>query len=336
MVPAGMSAIPALAGVILRGGAFALAFACLAAAVLGQGGRWSGGLDVLNHFEPAWLGGGLLALAMWLAAGRPDAPTPAMACAAAVIAFIQMAPELFASRALTPSRPGAERLKIIQFNAWSRNADPPGTLRWILAQDADVVVLEEALGSREVVQGLRLAYPYRRTCMGKTWCEVEMFSKAPPIAWAGLMPTLGLSAAWSTYQGAGGPFTVVGMHAGWPFPSGLQQWETNTLAKVIAPMAKDRMIISGDFNSTPWSFALRRQDKLFGLQRRTRALFSWPARPNDDLAVQPPFPLLPIDHVYAGKGWRTVSVTRGPRLGSDHFPVIVVLEAASATAKPPS
>jgi endonuclease/exonuclease/phosphatase (EEP) superfamily protein YafD len=84
------------------------------------------------------------------------------------------------------------------------------------------------------------------------------------------------------------------------------------------------MIIAGDFNSTPWSFALRRQDRLFGIERRTRALATWPAR---TLRSEAPFPFLPIDHVYAGKGWRTVSMQRGPRLGSDHYPVIVVLQA---------
>nr|QQZ48664.1 hypothetical protein JKL49_14190 [Phenylobacterium glaciei] len=47
---------------------------------------------------------------------------------------------------------------------------------------------------------------------------------------------------------------------------------------------------------------------MFGLERRTKALFSWPAY----LGAKVPFPFLPIDHVYAGKGWRTVSVKRGP------------------------
>jgi endonuclease/exonuclease/phosphatase (EEP) superfamily protein YafD len=331
-----MSAIPPLAGVVLRGAAFALALACLAAILLGQAGRWSASLDVFNHLEPLWLAGSVIALALWLTAGRPGWLTGAMAGAGVVVALFQMAPELIATRALTPPTPGAERLKIIQFNAWSRNADPPGTLRWILSQDADVVVLEEALGSADVVQGLRRAYPYRRTCNGRTYCEIEMFSKAPPIAWAGLMPDLGLPAAWAIYQGAGGPFTVVGMHAAWPFPVGLQRSQTDTLAKIIAGMSKDRMIVAGDFNSTPWSFALRRQDRLFGLERRTRKLASWPARAYHALKLQPPFPLLPIDHVYAGRGWRTVSVQRGPRLGSDHYPLIIVLQAQPAGAKAPS
>ena len=75
----------------------------------------------------------------------------------------------------------------------------------------------------------------------------------------------------------------------------------------------------GDFNATPWSFTLQRLDHEFGLIRRDRALFSWPIWPHL------PAPFLPIDHVYAGDGWATVKVERGPKLGSDHYPVILTL-----------
>jgi endonuclease/exonuclease/phosphatase (EEP) superfamily protein YafD len=82
-----------------------------------------------------------------------------------------------------------------------------------------------------------------------------------------------------------------------------------------------RLILTGDFNSAPWSFTLRRFDRRVGLRRRTRALATWPTR-----RFAMPFPFLAIDHVYAGSDWKTVSVRRGPRLGSDHFPVVVILE----------
>ena len=55
------------------------------------------------------------------------------------------------------------------------------------------------------------------------------------------------------------------------------------------------------------------------------ALFSWPAAAFTRWNIRAPFPVLAIDHVYAGAAWRTVSVRRGPRLGSDHYPVVVVL-----------
>ena len=97
------------------------------------------------------------------------------------------------------------------------------------------------------------------------------------------------------------------------------------LAEAVAPFDRASLIVAGDMNSTPWSYALRRQDKTLGLIRRTRGLFSWPAAEFGPWRLRTPLPFLAIDQVYAGSAWKTVSVTRGPFAGSDHFPVVVVL-----------
>src|SRR5581483_9516804 len=97
------------------------------------------------------------------------------------------------------------------------------------------------------------------------------------------------------------------------------------LARGIARFPRERTIVSGDFNSAPWSFSRRRWDKAFGLTRRERAIFSWPAGKVTAHRYREPIPILPIDHIYAGDRWATVSVSRGPRLGSDHYPLIAVL-----------
>ena len=93
------------------------------------------------------------------------------------------------------------------------------------------------------------------------------------------------------------------------------------------------LILAGDFNSTPWSFTLRRQDKRLGLERLTRALPSWPTARRTIWGIGWPLPVLPIDHVYAGRAWRAVSVRRGPSLGSDHFPIVVQIAPSSAIAR---
>jgi endonuclease/exonuclease/phosphatase (EEP) superfamily protein YafD len=134
-----------------------------------------------------------------------------------------------------------------------------------------------------------------------------------------------LSGAWATFRGSRGDFTVVGVHYTWPLPAGPQQQQTLRLSRVLERFPKESLVVVGDFNSTPWSFSLRRQDRLFGLERRTRALFTWPAGRFSSLTPAAPFPFLPIDQVYAGSDWKTVAVRRGPALGSDHYPVVVEL-----------
>jgi endonuclease/exonuclease/phosphatase (EEP) superfamily protein YafD len=55
-----------------------------------------------------------------------------------------------------------------------------------------------------------------------------------------------------------------------------------------------------------------------GMERRDRALCTWKA-------LYSPVAFLPIDHFHAGEAWRTVSIARGPRLGSNHYPFVVTL-----------
>jgi endonuclease/exonuclease/phosphatase (EEP) superfamily protein YafD len=117
-----------------------------------------------------------------------------------------------------------------------------------------------------------------------------------------------------------GPVTVLGIHAPWPTQAALAREHADFLP-ILRSYPAATTILAGDFNSTPWSFARRRDDRDFGLVRRTRALFTWPLAGRH----RPPFPVLPIDHVYAGPAWATVGVARGPRVGSDHYPVLVTL-----------
>ncbi len=255
-----------------------------------------------------------------------------------------MAPDVV-GRILSKSPPVTDRtLKVVQFNLWELNSDRAAAERWILEQDADVVVVEEA--TPPVVISLRARYPYQSGCSPEGFCSTMILAKRKPLASG---PQFRLMTAWATYPSAGGPITVVGAHLAWPWPPGRQRAQSLGLASLLKAFPADSTIAAGDFNSTPWSFALRRQDRLFGLQRRTRAMFSWPAagiihitparhRPKAILYwpiidigfLQPgsPAPLFPIDQVYAGRAWRTVSVKRGPKLGSDHYPIVVTLTAS--------
>jgi endonuclease/exonuclease/phosphatase (EEP) superfamily protein YafD len=297
-----------------------MAFNCAFFAVLAQGGRWSLKLDILTHFAPIWLAGGLAALvcSVFLPAGAARVSGLALSLVAVASAASLIAPEYL--RPMSPKAPAdaARQIKLIQFNAWGR-AQAKVDTDWLLAQDADFIVMQE---STAPVRAAILASG--RYHMAPRSSTVAVFSKQPPIPVRYNWPKAVIDwppIAHGTYRASEGDFDVVSMHATWP--GWLQREQGRALAALVAQRRQDRLIISGDFNSTPWSFSRRREDKMYGLERRTRALFSWPAAGMGP--IRPPFPILPIDHVYAGSAWRTVSVTRGPFIGSDHYPVIVVL-----------
>jgi endonuclease/exonuclease/phosphatase (EEP) superfamily protein YafD len=308
-----------------------LALGCALAALMALGGRFSDRLDVLAQFSLVWLIGGLVCGLVWLIDGRNNNERATGILAAVTLLALtplllpEMARGLFAQRVAAQG----ETLKLVQFNLFKNNPDPGRAVAWILAQDADVVLLEEVVESSQGVPlALKARYPYQVSCQDDLPCSTMVLAKRPPLAQGRLgMPEPGryLSAAWMTLPSSGGGFTVVAAHMTWPLPVGPQRWMNRHLAEAVRRFPHDSLIVGGDFNSTPWSHALRRLDGWLGLERRTHGLATWPAAPLPRIGVSLPAPLLAIDQVYAGKGWKTVSVKRGPRLGSDHFPVVVVL-----------
>jgi len=322
-----MRLIVQLLSLLVRGTALMLGLVGAGMAIACLGGAWSDRLDAFTHAAPLWLmmGVGAIVLGGAFARGGERWVMVGLGSAALLACSVLMLPEYWAAWRFKPAAPAASDLKIVQFNVWADNRAPEKSLAWILAQDADVVQIEEGGGaSTKIVKGLRDAYPFSN-CDKNTRCETWIFSRKKMIARGGMpseMPYL--AGAWATLADAKGPFTVAATHYTWPLPAGIQQAQSRKLAQVLAPFGKQSTILTGDFNSTPWSFTLKRQDKLLGLRRWTRALASWPAGQFSRVAVAPA-PFLPIDHVYAGSEWHAVKIERGPVLGSDHRPVVVTL-----------
>lgn len=299
---------------------FGLALACL-------GGAWSDRLDAFTHAAPLWLlmGLGATLLGGIFARGGERWVMVGLGAATLAACAVLMSPEMLAAWRFKPATPAASDLKIVQFNIWHDNRTPDKSLDWIRAQDADVVVLEEAGGyAMPVIKALRRDYPFA-SCDKAARCETWIFSRKKMLA-RGSVPLDKpyLSGAWATLADPKGPFTVFGVHFTWPIPAGPQQAQSRKLVQTLAPFGTQSTILTGDFNSTPWSFTLKRQDKALGLRRWTRALPSWPAGKFSRVMVAPA-PFLPIDHVYAGSEWHAVRVERGPALGSDHRPMVVTL-----------
>jgi len=311
-------------GRVLRDGLGAMAavsaFLAAAGAGLGWGGAFDWRLDVLTHFAPVYAAAGLLAALAGVAAGRPWRRSSvllgvvAMLCAGGL-----MWPEY--TRYVEPAAPAtaAGQIKIVQFNAFKKNMALERVVAWIAAQDPDIVTLQEARHDLRDALVKQMGY---QVAGGKE--HVMILSRRPRLRM--VRPPLGkspLTYVNATYPSDSGPFEVVTTHQDWPIYD-THPRQLADLLSVVGRRPRDRMILTGDFNSAPWSFGLRRLDEGLGLIRRDRALFSFPTRIG---RLDRP-PMLPIDHVYAGPGWRTVSIERGPSLGSDHYPVVVILAPA--------
>ena len=315
---------------VIRAVALLLAAVSALAAILSLGGAFNNDLDILTHLTPVWLAMSLVALVLLGIAGfSTSRGVPVMASVTIGICAWLMVPELIA-RVTAPRFPAADQtVKIIQLNVWDHNRDPTATARWILDQDADIVVLEET-GHGAIPATLAGRYPFRAPCdKGPEGCATTILAKSLPADGGQLMWTkLGRrhAGAWATFGAGAQAFTIVGTHYRWPEPLAAQVHQARRFADVILRFDRKSLIVVGDFNMTPWSFALKRQDARFGLTRLTHAIFTFPAgRIATWGGMTFPFPLLPIDQVYVGPDWRPVSIRRGPAMGSDHYPIVVTL-----------
>jgi endonuclease/exonuclease/phosphatase (EEP) superfamily protein YafD len=196
------------------------------------------------------------------------------------------------------------------------------------------VVVEEAIQSgADVVDALAASLPHHAHRLNRKRSTTLILSRLPVLASGDLsdIDPKHFAGAWARIDDGAEPFIVFGLHLTWPVPPRPHQAQSRAVAERLAVFDRSSLIVAGDFNATPWSFALRRQDARFGIPRLTRALATWPAA-RTQWGFTLPFAILPIDHVYAGPSWRLISLRRGPRLGSDHFPIVTVLARRSNCA----
>jgi endonuclease/exonuclease/phosphatase (EEP) superfamily protein YafD len=293
---------------------------CAAASIGAQWGRVSPNWDLASQFAPLWLAGSAVSLVMAALFHR------ALRWSVAAVSLVGLAfagslvlPEFL--RSAGPQAPGnaPEQLKIVQFNVWHENPNPKAVLDWLDAERPDIAIIEE--NSARFSKALAARRGWVVACPR---CEVTILSHTPALSvidGRSMIPHTPMTRA--VFSDRRGPFEVVGVHHAWPTDSE-QSVEERRLADTIKTTQTDRLIVTGDFNSTPWAFARRRWDAAFGIPRRDRAISSWPARSYRRLKWLG-VAFLPIDHVYAGPAWATVSIRRGPKLSSDHYPLIVTL-----------
>jgi endonuclease/exonuclease/phosphatase (EEP) superfamily protein YafD len=118
--------------------------------------------------------------------------------------------------------------------------------------------------------------------------------------------------------------TVLGVHPGSPtLTDASDSRARNRSLNHIGRSIRDRdrpLIVAGDFNITPWSPHFRDLITASGLRNVAQGQGWIPTWPRQFWPVR-----VPIDHVLIRGPFAVQSLTRGPSIGSDHFPVIADL-----------
>lgn len=310
-----------------------LSICLLVVATLSLVGWWVTWISVFSNFThiTAFLGWllGVYGFAFMRGAGRSITMFLALAVGLSSTVVVLSAPGIWPSAI---DRSYGSKVKVVQFNLKPGRDDEDAIVEWLTNERPDVVILQDLTTS--LSDRLSVALP-ELTLSCTHQCQVAMASRFPlrrqrsyGRGGYGLTPATLVSHV----QIEGMDTIFVATHLARPTFSGkasptemvqVQSANISRLKGILSLSPRDRMIVIGDMNAAPWSWPGIRLQRALSLPRRTSAIATWPA-----VSWMPP--ILPIDHVYAGQSWQTIQVRRGPRLGSDHYPVVVTLGLSSA------
>ncbi|QJE72872.1 hypothetical protein HHL28_07005 [Aerophototrophica crusticola] len=283
--------------------------AALALVILSLAG-WVPGFPTFEHLRIPylWAGSALLALSI-----------PLRAWAAAGITVMTLALNAWL---VLPTLPlgntvaaGSADVTLVHINIWKDNATPELVRDLLRREQPDVAVLLEVHDPRadQWLLELERLFPFKVTC-GRVACGVVLLSRWPleKIETTGLdeKPYPGYVAA--RVDRPSGAFTLVGTHLSQPFFPERQAAEAEWLARRVRELPGP-VVLTGDYNATPWSNLVTRLQEQSGLRRLARSWTTWPTW---GLPIG-----IPIDLGFGSDGVTGLRAEVLGDVGSDHRPV---------------
>jgi endonuclease/exonuclease/phosphatase (EEP) superfamily protein YafD len=217
-----------------------------------------------------------------------------------------------------------QAVRLLSYNVLSSNRRHSDVIAFVRRENADFVLLME-IDSRWAAQieALENAYPYRHVIQRDDNFGIALLSKRP---WRAIQAQsfgeAGVPTIVARYQIESVPLTVIGTH---PLPPGTAQMSAlrNGQLAALARFVREQpgeVALTGDLNITnfsPYFQNLLRDSNLRDSRQGFGIQATWsPGMPG--LSI-------PIDHCLVSSGIAVAARRVGPRMGSDHRPVMVTL-----------
>jgi endonuclease/exonuclease/phosphatase (EEP) superfamily protein YafD len=286
--------------------------------LLGALASWFPALDLVNDFMPALVAASVALLLLSAYAGERS-----LIIYAAFITTINAAFMLGSYQAGAPqAQAGSARfLRVATFNLWYHNDRIADVGKFLAATDADVIVLQEMTDThwQALAPSLEARYPHRLGDNG-----LVLLSKHPIVEQGRIdrggghwhSPIL----RWVKIEVQGKPVVVAGVHLARPVYPALQATDSAALT-AFARQHAGPLVVAGDFSLTPWTHKLTRFSEETGLAHLNTFHPTWPMQKRGIPLV----PFFAIDNVLASQDFAKIAVEAGPRLGSDHRPIVADL-----------
>ena len=217
-----------------------------------------------------------------------------------------------------------QQLKLVNANVLSSNTDHQRLFNLLDSEAPDIVLLQEVSGQwLEALNSLRDSYPYSYAEAREGNFGIALFSRVPFTSATHIdSPPLGYPTIIATLDVEGTALRLVGTH---PMIPTTKQFYTdrNEQLEMLAELSREHdgaHVLLGDLNASMWDIHYRSLENETGL-RNARVGFgivpTWP--------TFMPLAMIPIDHVLVSDDISVVELRTGPRIGSDHLPLIVTI-----------
>lgn len=214
---------------------------------------------------------------------------------------------------------GKNIIKVMQVNLYFKNQSLNKVIDLIRKEQPDFIALQEVpYRTKQILAPLKEKYPYQIFCPFSGVGDVVVLSRRPLITEAQKQCAKRHGLVWLRAQINGQEVSFASIHLYWPYP--YKQWQQIRKLEPYLKQIPHPVIIAGDFNAAPWSYAVRH----IGITSNTKVVgglrMTW----------QQPITIsgfrfvarLPIDHILASQEFVVQNISKGPDIASDHFPVI--------------
>ena len=223
-----------------------------------------------------------------------------------------------------PYSTDGRELRLLLANVLSSNTEFDRLFALIDNDQPDVIVLQEVSPAWAAeLKRLDGAYPHQVVEAREGNFGIAVLSRYPLAAAATVASEpLELPTIIATLDVKGRPLQLVGTHPTIPLGAagyGARNTQLATIADLLRKTTGARVVL-GDLNASMWDLNYRVFEARTGLRNVRRGFGIVPTWP-----VFLPFAMIPIDHVLVSGEIGVRDVRTGPRIGSDHLPLVATI-----------
>ncbi len=223
-----------------------------------------------------------------------------------------------------PYATDGRELKLLQANVLFSNTEFDRFFALLDSEQPDVVVLHEVSPAwAEELRRLEGTYPHRVVEAREGSFGIAVLARYPMTATATVASEpLGFPTVVTTLAPGGRQLQIVATHPMIPVGArnfGSRNTQLATVGDLLRRYSGPR-VLAGDLNTSMWDLNYKALEARTGLRNVRRGFGVAPSWP-----TFLPFAMIPIDHVLVSGDVGVSDVRTGPRIGSDHLPLLVTL-----------